>query len=99
MTDLSILKENFSKFIEGYEKQGITLEKIKDHNSFLKLKALMDLDTIEKSILEGVYDETKLVKSIKELVGLGCQIGTTDLLKYLGTMEGKDGQRNVEKEV
>ena len=99
MTDLSILKENFSKYIEDYEKQDVTFEQIKERNAFFKLKALMDLETIEKSILEGVYDETELVKNIKELVGLGVQIGIANLLKYLGTMEEKDGQRNVEKEV
>lgn len=99
MTDLSILKENFSKFIEVYEKQDITLENIKDRSTILKLEVLMNLDTIEKSILEGVYDKSKLIKSIKKLVASGCQIGITDLLKHLSTMEEKDGQRNVEKEV
>ena len=42
---------------------------------------------IEKSILEGVYDETELLKNIKELVSLGCQIGFTDFLKNLSLTE------------
>lgn len=90
MTNLNILRKNFDKLIESYEKQDITLEKITETNTALKLKVLLSLDTIEKSILEGVEDETKLLKDIKELVGLGCQIGLTDLLKHLNNMEDED---------
>lgn len=99
MTDLSILKENFNKFIEKYEQQDITLESLQEDLTALKFKVLLNLDVIEKGILEGVYDETELLKNIKELIGLGCQIGITDLLKHLATMEEKDGQRSIEKEV
>lgn len=90
MTDLSILKENFNKFIEEHEKQDITLESMKENLVALKFKVLLSLDTIEKSILKGVYDETELLKNIKELVGIGSQIGILTLYKSLSVKEDKN---------
>lgn len=110
MTDLSILKNNFNKLIESYEKNDVTIENIRERSMGSRLVAAITAEKIEHDILEGKIlvendgktTEIESSKFIDDLIKVGLDIGFTDFMESLANekfMEEKDGQGTVEEKV
>ena len=108
MTDLKIVKDNFNKLIEAFEKQDITIEDIKQKAENTRNAAIVIVDKIESDIEGKIFttDEdgnlipVKPSKITNTMLRLGMEIQFNELLADLTNekfMEESNGTESIER--
>lgn len=89
MKDLSIMRDNFNKLIDYYEKNDITIEDITKRNNFKMLEVYEHLeDFINTTVKESVplFSEEVKLKFTLELVVLLNKASTTGMFSFLNSI-------------
>ena len=86
MKDLAIMRDNFNKLIDYYERNGITVEDITKRNNFKMLEVYEQFeDFINTTVKESVplFSEEVKLKFTLELVVLLNKASTTGMFSFL----------------